>query len=386
MNSLEQHQPMGTTNKPVRNHGTGPSGRLPSATLPGGVYGLGIVRPKRGSAIIISHDSALEFWRRVRVDNPTWTNELLGELYPNELLAAFDAESLAADTSLRPLELPSSPLEYADRAARTLQLKEPVDVIVNRLVARRASHTLRCHLWNGPAADGLLANVEEGVFVCSPELVVAQLASRLGLFKTMLLEMELCGTYGMLGNGSCEWELKPITSVERITKVLELSDKFRGRALAQQATRYAMNGSASPRESALALLLSLPRRMGGLGCGKPRLNARVELSEAAATECSRAYLVADLLFEEAELDVEYQGKQWHTLQEDRLSDEARQNALTMMGKTCLFVSQEQLENPERMDGIAQLVRSRLGLRQFREDPSREMELKRLKLMEDLGLR
>ncbi len=350
-----------------------------------GVYGLGIVRPQRGSAIVISHESALAFWRRVRVEDPTWTRELLGELYPNEMLASLTAETLAADTSLRPLELPHSPLEYAHHAAKLLQLDEPLDVVVGKLAARRQSAVLRCHAWNGAASDGLLANTGQGVFVCSPELVICQLSSRLGITKAAMLEMELCGTYASLKNGDCEWGAIPLTDTERVAKLIELSDKFMGSDIARRATRYSMNGSASPRESALALMLSLPRRMGGFGCGKPHLNAKIKLSEVAANECSRSYLVADLLFESADLDVEYQGKEWHTLQEDRLSDEARQNALTMMGKTCLFVSREQISDSTRMDGIAKLIRTRLGLRQFRETLSWQMEQRRAQLMSDLDL-
>ncbi len=360
--------------------------RLAGAPNLGGVYGLGIVRPQKGSAIVISHESALAFWRRVRVEDPAWTRELLGQLYPDDLLAGLTAESLAADTSLRPLELPASPLEYAHHAAKLLQLREPIDVVVGKLSARRQSATLQCRAWKGPVPDGLLANVDQHIFVCSPELVITQLAPKLGFLKTILLEMELCGSYAPLENGNCEWGATPLTSTARVAKVVELSDKFKGLDVARRATLYSMDGSASPRETALSLLLSLPRRMGGLGCGKPRLNARIELNAAANRECSRSYLVADLLFDDANLDVEYQGKEWHTLQKDRLSDEARQNALMMMGKACLFVSNEQIVDLDRMDGIAQLIRSRLGLRQFRKDPSWQMSQKRLKLADELGLR
>ena len=81
--------------------------RLAGVSGFGGVYGTGIVRPQRGSSIVIGYESALAFWRRVRVEDPMWTRKLLGQLYPDEMLATLDAEALAADTSLRPLELPN---------------------------------------------------------------------------------------------------------------------------------------------------------------------------------------------------------------------------------------------------------------------------------------
>lgn len=118
---------------------------------------------------------------------------------------------------------------------------------------------------------------------------------------------------------------------------------------------------------------------------KPLLNAEIMLSAAAARECSRSSLRADLLFDEADLDVEYQGREWHTKPEDRTSDEARQNALMMMGKSCLFISREQISDEARMDGIALLIRSRLGLRPYRRPLSTGMSLRRHQMMLDFGL-
>lgn len=377
-----------TADKVPARHKANPNPRPRLAGTPslGGVYGLGIVRPQRGSAIVISHESALAFWRRVRVEDPVWTRELLGQLYPDSLLAGLTAESLAADTSLRPLELPASPLEYAHHAAKLLQLKEPVDVVVGKPSARKQSDALRCHVWSGPVPDGLLVRVEQNVFVSSPELIIMQLAPSLGVNKIAMLEMELCGSYAPLENGSCEWGVSSLTRTARVAKVIGLSETTWGLSIARKAASYSMDDSASPRETALALMLSLPRKLGGLACGKPLLNAKVELNETAARECSRSYLVADLLFEDAALDVEYQGKEWHTLQEDRLSDEARQNALTMMGKTCLFVSNEQIHDQERMDGIANLIRSRVGLRPLRDNLSWRARQNRAELEADFGLR
>lgn len=359
--------------------------RLAGTSGFGGVYGAGIARPQRGSSVVIAYESALAFWRRSRVEDPALTRELLGQLYPDDMLATLDAEALAADTSLRPLELPNSPFERIHHAALALGLREPVDIVVGKDAARRRSPSARCHVWSGPVSDGLLVGVEPGVYICSPELVVAQLASELGLYKTISLAMELCGSYSLLVNGACEYGVASLTSHSRISSVLRLSDPFRGIDVAKQATLYSIDGSASPRETVLAVMLSLPRRLGGWGCGKPLLNAEIMLSAAAARECSRSSLRADLLFDEADLDVEYQGREWHTKPEDRTSDEARQNALMMMGKSCLFISREQISDEARMDGIALLIRSRLGLRPYRRPLSTGMSLRRHQMMLDFGL-
>lgn len=351
----------------------------------GSVYGTGIARPRRGSAVVISHGSALAFWRRARAEDPAWTRELLGELYPDDILLGLGAEDLAADTSLRPLELPALPYEHARHAARALGLRGPVDVVVGKRSARRESLALRCHMWSGPLSDGLVVGVDHGVYVCSPEVVLMQLAHSIGLYRALALAMELCGSYSVLENGSCAWDVASLMSVRRIQKLVGLSAGYAGVRTMRRVCCFALDNSASPRETALAIMLSLPRDFGGYGCGKPKLNAEVPLSAEASRECQRSKLVADLLFDEADLDVEYQGREWHEKYEDRLSDESRQNALMMMGKSCLFVSKEQLSSEIRMEGIANLIRKRLGLAPFRKKLTPAMALRRAQMMSDLGL-
>ena len=97
--------------------------RLAGTSGFGGVYGAGIARPQRGSSIVIGYESALAFWRRSRVEDPALTREFLAQLYPDDMLATLDAEALAADTSLRPLELPNSPFERIHHAALALGLR-----------------------------------------------------------------------------------------------------------------------------------------------------------------------------------------------------------------------------------------------------------------------
>ncbi len=351
----------------------------------GRIYGAGLPRPQRGSSIVLRYGSALQFWRRVRCENARLTRGLIGTFYPDELLLEFDAESLSADSSLRPIELPSECFERIVHTATLFDLNAPVDVIVGRRSARRDSSSVKCHVWSGPIPDGLLACIAPGVYVPSPELIFAQMAQQLGLYRAIALAMELCGTYAINACGGCDWDVTPLTCAERIRRILSLSESFRGRDIARQASLYVIDGSASPMETSLAIALSLPRRLGGWGCSKPVLNARVELDDAAKRECGSTYLVADLLFERAGLDIEYQGREWHSSLGDRASDERRQNALMMMGLSCVFVSREQIGDVVRIDGIADLIRKRAGLERFRESPTPQMLARRDALMDALGL-
>lgn len=345
----------------------------------GGVYGTGIVRPQRGSSIVIGYESALAFWRRVRVEDPMWTRELLGQLYPDEMLATLDAEALAADTSLRPLELPNSPLERVRRTARILGLDEPLDVVVGRQTARRNSQAATCRVWTGPLANGLIACVDRGTYVAAPELALAQMSHGLSISKLIALGMELCGSYSPL-RGDCVWNLAALTNAVRLRWLAGFLDGCRGAKKFRRASQYILDNSASPMESKLAMLLSLPRPMGGFGCEPPQLNRRIELTARAKRECARSYLVADLFFPNAGVDVEYQGKEWHRSDDARRHDEARQNALTMMGLTCLFVSSEHMVDEARLAALSDTIRRRAGVRKMRSPETPEMRIARSALL------
>mgnify|MGYP007055184147 FL=1 len=56
-----------------------------------------------------------------------------------------------------------------------------------------------------------------------------------------------------------------MTTVERLRAFTENVGPVHGRKKAARALQYVMGDSASPRETALAMLLCLPYRLGGYG-------------------------------------------------------------------------------------------------------------------------
>lgn len=351
----------------------------------GGVYGSGLVRPQRGSSIVVGHESALRFWANVRRSNAGMTKELLGELYPDDMLASIDTESVWADCSLLPLELPHDVAPRIAHASAALGLDGQLDIVVGKDSARRASVGARCHVWKGPVPDGLICCPEPGVYVVAPEVALMQVASGLGFYKTLALAMELCGTYSCDGVRGCEYGVVPVTTAARIGHLVSIVGRIRGLDAARQAARCCMDNSASPRETALAAMLSLPRRLGGWGCPRPELNVEIELSESAARQCGRSHLVADLLYRRAKLDIEYQGKEWHTADEGRSRDEARQNALMQMGYSCVFVAARQIADESKVDGITELIKRKSGLRPERTEANEQMRARRAEMLAALGI-
>lgn len=347
-------------------------------------FGSGIPSPKRGTSLVVSHASALEALRRARWEGDQQIRELTDDLYPDLLVSRLDAESLAADETLRPLELPRDASDRAARARTLLGLEagRDVDVVVGRDSARRRPADLACHVWTGSVADGLITGLGDGIYVCGPELVFLQMARTLGRLGLLELGFELCGTYAIGPRGSeFRNDALPLTTPRRLLWLAELGSGTKGAKAARWAARRVLSGSMSPKESQLAIMLSLPREEGGWGCGRPTMNHRVELTPEARAHCGRAELYADLFFAKARTDVEYHGKKWHSRLADKSRDDARSNALAMMGVSCNVVWSDQLYDEAKIEGLAELLRKRSGLRRRRTKESTKMRLARAELLE-----
>lgn len=348
------------------------------------IIGSGLPKPKYGSALVISHFSALEAFRRARWEGDYQVRELLADLYPDSLIRKLDADSLAADETLRPLLLPADAAERATRVRPLLGLDESrsIDVVVGRSIARRRGSGLSSHVWTGPVADGLISQLDAHLYLCGPEVLFLQLARVLPRPALLELGFELCGTYAIgpkgheFRNGAVS-----LTTPERLAWLAGLAAGVKGSKAARWAASHVLPGSRSPKESQLAILLSLPRCEGGWGCPRPVMNFGVELTPQARRHCDRNVLYADLYFEAARMDVEYHGARWHSRLIDKSRDDARSNALAMMDVECNVVWSTQLYDETKMEGIANFIRKRSGTRSYRTPENGTMRLARLRLLD-----
>ena len=91
--------------------------------------------------------------------------------------------------------------------------------------------------------------------------------------------MELCSRYCVDRDELLvSMNSEPPTSKSKLTEYLGTIDTSYGIDKARTAVGKLMDGSASPRETAVALMLSLPTRMGGFELPKPKLNKSHPLS------------------------------------------------------------------------------------------------------------
>lgn len=333
-------------------------------------------------ALVLGYEYALAVWRALRIRNPRILTHALGSFYPTDLLLSLTEDELAADTILKPLALPPKLPSAIKRIRAHTNLAGTVDLLVGKASAKRNIIGTSCHVWKGPLSCGLTADLDDGIILCAPELVFAQMCGSLSLTASLELAYELCGSYSM---GSRHTEpyadnCPPLTTPERLRHVVNLCSGIKHAAAARQATQLVVAGSRSPMETQQAIILSAPRTVGGYGCGTPLLNHRVDLTPEASAMAGRGYLVLDAYFPQSKTTVEYQGST-HNQSAARANDDARENALALMGINTVRIWPSMLYDETKMGAIAQLIYKRSGIRLRRESP--QMLIRRGELLREL---
>ena len=294
------------------------------------------------SKLFISHDSALYYWRT----NP-----------PRYVLEGADRDIRALN------DCPAS-----DEQVRDFHLSEaefgphPIDVLVSPKSPRPRS-ILRYHVQKAPVPRHSLYPLRDGIHLTSPELCFVQLCKTRSLVEAVELGMELCGTYALRpealeGYAPRDYQL---TSVGSLSRKVKAWNDVHGLAIARKAVQYLADGSASPMETKLYLLLCLPQQYGGFNIEKPELNVKIELTEEGRLILRQEKVKPDFLWRKQELVVEYDGE-YHNDPRQRVKDEKRRALLEAMGFTVLVVKKQQLYDPIAFNSIAETIAKKCGKR------------------------
>lgn len=205
--------------------------------------------------------------------------------------------------------------------------------------------------------------------IASPELCFLQLASVLSLERLIALGYELCGTYVLQEAAPATQRTGPLSSAAKLTAFANAMSGFPGRKKALRAARYVLDGSASPMETALGMMLSLPYALGGYCLEPPVLNSRIDAPRSMRDRVDRSHCRPDLCWPEHRLCIEYDSALYHHDPEQQEIDARRRNSLAALGYTVLTVSPRQLTDSALFNRLAKQVADLLGKRLRYTDPA-----------------
>ena len=289
---------------------------------------------QRGEAmlVVLSHWSALQCWRVLRRCNSLSESYIVG-----------------AETS--PIGGPRLKASAAElgRLREAYSLQGQLHVLVTKDSQRHQRANVTVHQWRHARNAPCFYELEPGVYAASPELCYLQLARELDFVDCVRLGYELCSSYVVNEHGS----IVPSAPLMRVTgsRFLESYPHLAGRR-ALAALEHVLEGAASPKETELAIKLGLPRMRGGYGLRGFEMNPEVALGEFGRQITGKRSCRPDLLWAEKRVDVEYNGKDWHSFPEQRESDMRRRQALAGEGYTVLAVDQATLGSPAKMEELA----------------------------------
>lgn len=238
-----------------------------------------------------------------------------------------------------------TPLEIADEFGR-LGLKEsPYHVLVGNMNRHHVTDEVICHVCSQSLHRRSLVRIDSSYLVTGPELTFCNLAARRDIDDAELLQIghELCGTYvldkswdGLTNTDACA------TTASKIRNVLEASPGMRGIKRARDFSGFLNDGSNSPMETVLAILLTAPPRLGGLGLKGAKMNHRILTADGSK--------YVDIAFPERKVGLEYKGKKAHAIERTE-RDDRRQNRIIGSGMTILNVWYEDLASPHLFERL-----------------------------------
>ena len=284
--------------------------------------------------IIISHQSALMYWRGYR-------------------------KGTQPGYGISHAKPPTSPPDTRGLLERIAPgIPGPVHILVGRGNARKVSKGVISHVSTGSCPRGSIVKVDKGFKVVAPELCFLQMAGCLSFEGLLLLAHELCGGYVVCEESKAGYvKVRPLTSTSKLKAFVKRMRGYHGIKTARKVLRYTSDDAASPREAQLNCILTLPYRLGGFGFTRPVLNARIKDKRKTGKERN---WYCDLFWREKRLAVEYDSDTYHGDPDSLNADSIRRTALTLLGIEVVTVTNRQVISIQKLKELACLLARRLG--------------------------
>ena len=261
-----------------------------------------------------------------------------------------------------------------------------VDLIVGYGDQRNLPN-VKTHVRRALLPDRSFYKLDNGIYVASPELCLMQLAAKYSEPQAVKLALEMCGGYALdpidpsspfadLDSPDENSDICKRPALTRASKIRAYANRLfvpNSRAHQTHFLRYVADGSASPRETALCMLLCMPPRFGGYGIALPELNKRIEMSSSERLMIGVSHFDCDLYWaRRKKVGVEYDSKKHHTAIEKQERDAIRRNMLQYKGVQVIVATRLQVNKPGQFDKLARQIGRAVGKR-FRAPEKEHVE-------------
>ena len=241
-------------------------------------------------------------------------------------------------------------------------IDRPGDLLVPDGETRPWSSAWHGHFWNMPLPRGSVYQIDDGVYIASPELIFARLARRLGYIDTIKLGIELCGRYSTLVlPGEDYLKRPPLTNAEKLLAYVSTLYAQSNYGVALRAARFAADNVESPMECATRILLCLKYRHGCPGFPMPEMNHVIELDGEERRLLRKNSLRCDAYWEHPMVAVEYKGNV-HEGESSLRKDTARENILLSRGITVVSATYASLSTDAGFACLCEALAKALGKR------------------------
>ena len=258
-------------------------------------------------------------------------------------------------------------------------LAPPFHLLLPDRDSRCADDRVICHTCTVSLPEGSFVKIGPGVFMASPELCYVQLSTSMPFPAYVQLGYELCGEYrlryGITGRAS---NARALTSTRALGIFLGKAPRMKGNKNARRAQAFLCDGSKSPMETDIAILLRFPVRMGGYGLSKPLLNRRYDVEKNRRSVLPQAHFALDLYWPAAKIGLEYDSNERHGDTFAIAHDAIRRNGIEHCGIRVVTMTPQQAMDPIEFDRIGQMLSQGTGKRPHsatRDWAGKRMELR-----------
>lgn len=326
--------------------------------------------------VFISHESALLFWRKHDLDQSGGIERVRTTTLRDATSALRDIRPLLRSAGRTTGRIYGSrPDESLESTLVDLGIDElPLHVMIKDRSKRRNTSSVVTHVYEASLPEGSFCQVDENVFVSSPELTLVQLSTKLSFVDLLEIALEFCGGYALNPQDGYSFDYRPaLTDVPKLTAyALDIRGRHGARTFAPILS-YIVEDSASPMETIVLMLLCLPSKLGGQQLPLPKHNVKIPITERARSHTKRKHLICDLFWEKYRLDVECDSTLYHASKEQLGIDSDRRIILDAMGYSYVGITWWQLEHEEEFLNVVQAIRKAMGLKLQSYSPEHVLE-------------